>query len=362
MNKRDFMNALRNGLNFLPPQDLAEIMDEFEQHFQAGLEQGRTEQDLIDQLGDPNRIIEGYRTEVLGDTPPPIEPEPQREERTSPPPRSGGGSGFASSVNIHERYPAGKIRLIQIEAVDSDVVFVLSEGDEVRVDIEGSSASTIYAQCDNGVLHVAQEFRLFKLLHWGREPEFRITLPALFQGALETSTASGDIRLPDFKGQACKIQTVSGDFRLGDVYASENLFFKSISGDMRAGKSMAESIDIATTSGDIKFGDLTTNRLGIDTVSGDIEQAPGSVWEARNLRIKTVSGDIRIALNDHWQQMDFVTVSGDIDLILPQESAHFEVQLSSVSGKLKNQLGNDSYSGRLIKAKTVSGDLKIKKQ
>lgn len=415
MDKQSYLAELRAGLNFLPPDELNEIMDEFEEHFLAGLSQGKTEQELADQLGDPKRIIEGYRTDALDQGAPHVEraePEPERREDAgerrrddaNERRRDGGArweedvyertrdiyertrdtiertrdtfertfdtleraarpvSGFASQVNIHERYPAGEVLAIDIVAVDSDIEFELSDEGEVRVDIEGMSACDTGVELRNGKLRIEQQFRLFKLFHWRKEPEIRITLPRVFEGTMEVETASGDIKLPGFKGYALKLRTVSGDLKLGDLYLSNALALSTVSGDFRMGKSMAESIDVNTTSGDMKFDSLTTKTLRVGGVSGDVEQKHGSVLEAAQLRIKTVSGDISLAMNDHWKSMDFVTVSGDIDLTLPEDSQRFEVQLDSVSGKVKNQLGNDSYSGRLIKAKTVSGDLKIVKQ
>ncbi len=368
MDKRDFLGQLKSGLNFLPPAELSEILDEFEQHFAAGLAQGKTEQELTAQLGDPARIVEGYRQDAMenGGVSEPDDvreaprfehprPEQPRREQSR---RGGSTSGFVSDISIHEQFPLADVKDIEVESSDSDIRFELHDESWVRVDIDGMAASDIYCELRNGRLRVVQEFRIFRLFHWRKQPDIVIGLPRAFGGTLKITTAAGDVRLPGFKGYALKVNSASGDFKMGDLYANE-ISLGSVSGDFDCGKLMGESIDISTTAGDLSADCITTNSLRVTSVSGDIDQRGGAVWEAKTFYFKTVSGDIGFAANDHWQRMDFTTVSGDIKLILPRDSAHFEVQLSSVSGKVKSRFGNDSYSGRTIKAKTVSGDLVI---
>lgn len=370
MNKREFLDALRAGLTFMPPKELSDVMAEFEEHFEVGVERGHSEQGLVDQLGDPKRIIEAYRSEALDrggltiETPVPQAPRvelPKQEPRREPQ-RQGEPSGaFSSSISIHERHPLADVREIAIEVADCDVLFELTDGEEVALDIEGMTNCTIRAGLSSGVLAVRQEFNWLRILSWRKSPAIRVSIPRVFGGKLGVITASGDIRLPGFKGESLLMKTVSGDFKFGDLYARDRIELHSTSGDLRAGKCMADEVHVHTTSGDMRFGALTCGRLKLNSVSGDVDQEKGCVWEAQTLFVKTVSGDIKLALNDHWQKMEFVTVSGDIKLTLPMDSAPFDVRLDSVSGKLKNQLGSGSGTGREIKGKTVSGDMKIER-
>lgn len=56
MTRNDFLNALYRALLYLPAKERQEIMQDYEEHFAAGLEQGKTEEEICRALGDPGEI------------------------------------------------------------------------------------------------------------------------------------------------------------------------------------------------------------------------------------------------------------------------------------------------------------------
>lgn len=63
MNKQEFMTNLKR---LLPVYDSREILNDFEEHFLTGLEQGKTEEEIAADLGDPVEIAKGYGYNVEG--------------------------------------------------------------------------------------------------------------------------------------------------------------------------------------------------------------------------------------------------------------------------------------------------------
>ena len=53
MNKKEFLNKLSAYLEGIQKDDREDILSDFEEHFEVGLDKGRTEEDLADSLGDP---------------------------------------------------------------------------------------------------------------------------------------------------------------------------------------------------------------------------------------------------------------------------------------------------------------------
>lgn len=53
MNKTEYLNELYARLSFLPQQERMEIMHDYEEHFAAGLEKGKTEEQICTELGSP---------------------------------------------------------------------------------------------------------------------------------------------------------------------------------------------------------------------------------------------------------------------------------------------------------------------
>ena len=75
MNKNEFLNELERSLASLPAEERREIINDFQEHFQAGAENGKTEAQLCEELGDPKSCAAQYLAEQ----------RPVRPEAATPP-------------------------------------------------------------------------------------------------------------------------------------------------------------------------------------------------------------------------------------------------------------------------------------
>jgi len=57
MNKEQYLSKLKK---MLPPDESSEIINDFEEHFATGLADGKTEQEIIESLGNPVDIAKEY--------------------------------------------------------------------------------------------------------------------------------------------------------------------------------------------------------------------------------------------------------------------------------------------------------------
>jgi hypothetical protein len=65
MNRNEFVSTLRNGLGNISPASVEEILYDYREHFDIGLEQGKTEDEISQSLGDPRLIARQYRAEYI---------------------------------------------------------------------------------------------------------------------------------------------------------------------------------------------------------------------------------------------------------------------------------------------------------
>ena len=65
MNQNEFFNILMDGLRDFPEIKLHDIISYYENNFVLGLASGKTEEEIITELGNPNLIVNEYRTEDL---------------------------------------------------------------------------------------------------------------------------------------------------------------------------------------------------------------------------------------------------------------------------------------------------------
>ena len=63
MNQNEFFNILMEGLKDLPEIKLQDIISYYEHNFTLGLASGKTENEIINELGGPNSIINKYINE-----------------------------------------------------------------------------------------------------------------------------------------------------------------------------------------------------------------------------------------------------------------------------------------------------------
>jgi uncharacterized membrane protein len=63
MTREAFMARLREGLRGMPPQAVADIVADYEQHFADGEAAGRSEAEVAAALGDPDRLAREVRAE-----------------------------------------------------------------------------------------------------------------------------------------------------------------------------------------------------------------------------------------------------------------------------------------------------------
>lgn len=61
MNKTSFMQTLYSNLSGIPENEKNEIMYDYEEHFRMAKEQGRTEEDTVNSMGDPVQIARQFR-------------------------------------------------------------------------------------------------------------------------------------------------------------------------------------------------------------------------------------------------------------------------------------------------------------
>jgi len=64
MTRDDFISRLRLGLRGLPEQAQADIVSDYQTHFADGLAAGRSESDIAQALGDPDRLARELKAEA----------------------------------------------------------------------------------------------------------------------------------------------------------------------------------------------------------------------------------------------------------------------------------------------------------
>ena len=65
MNKKEFLDNLSKYLRGVPGEDERDIISDFEEHFEMGKKEGRTEEDLAKSLGDPKALANQLKANIM---------------------------------------------------------------------------------------------------------------------------------------------------------------------------------------------------------------------------------------------------------------------------------------------------------
>ena len=164
----------------------------------------------------------------------------------------------------------------------------------------------------------------------------------------------------------CEVSGIEGSGRRNDDYNNRN----DVSVRFVVTVPAHANVDVNTVNGDVEVQELRGN-VEANTINGDVEAASsGGPVEAR-----TVNGSIRARGQIASDGLNYSTVNGSIELVLPQNS-NADVDLSTVNGRVSSdfpitfsgeinprriraKLGN---GGPSLRARTVNGGIRLVRQ
>ena len=65
MNKKEFLDSMSKYLRSVPREDEQDIINDFEEHFEIGKKEGRSEEEMAESLGDPRALANQFRANIM---------------------------------------------------------------------------------------------------------------------------------------------------------------------------------------------------------------------------------------------------------------------------------------------------------
>lgn len=401
MTKTEYMEILKESLSSFSQELQDEILEDYNRHFVEGEKLGKSEEEIIRELGNIDEMIQEL-TAMDADIGQDADIEPGTEEQPG-----------STDVEQSYSYVCG-YRAVELDGNIADVVIEPSDDGRIYVEYKNSMSGKyqrlyrFYQREENGVFYAGvkakETQKMVKFLgrtvtvsgplFSGRDNSILLLvkvpagLPGLVfhttsgdvqingirVGSLMGKTKSGDIEMEQTAPEKLDLSALSGDLALYDVKARE-VKLTTTSGDVKIRTLKAESLYAMTSSGDIeltgatelKEGELITSSGDIDaegivaetlsctTTSGDIEADAGS----RVLRCSSTSGDIEAVAIGPYKENNRIlqcnTISGDIEATA--SGTAMQVDLTTVSGDV--QLDMELVRGMDVNANTMSGEIEI---
>lgn len=393
MTRAEYLGKLQEQLEKFGNELQQEIMEDYRQHFAEGEAEGRTDAEIIQELGNIEDMIQELRyTEA--------EVQPGESGKAATQAQSGQGCGEDASAwqgvegaaqgsgaegqNAEAEQPfvsndkacTGNFKGVVLKTGVADIALVQSEDDTVHVDYrnDGSAEDKMkyefYQYEKDGVFYAG--VRRNKNYNDGTQRSFsigpttitfhnnfnigsrneNIALIARVPGnipEIKMETSSGDIEVSKLTAVKVKGVTASGDVSVSETVL-EKLEVTTASGDITANALTVEKLDFTTASGDANMKGVKSSKTNIVTASGDVSCME---MTSEKIDVKTASGDVNLKADAG--QYHLVTASGDINL--DTAAAPEKVEANTVSGDINLRM--KAVEGAEVKTNSRSGDITI---
>lgn len=377
MTRADYMQHLREALVGYDSQFVQEILDNYEEHFEAGIRSGRTEEEICEELGNIESFLKDIE-DMMGDK----DIHTHEIEKVT------------AIQQEDKRDDNGEIGCIELSMLSIDVSVLPSRDGQLHSYFESGKDKGEYLEEDfSGGCYFAKERPRKKngkdksflgiafMVGFGNNTDdlgrLIVEVPAQvhtvkvksLQGDITAEnlkaekttleSMSGDIRLTQWTSPVMQVKTFSGDVKTHEVYAQESTM-QTTSGDVEIRCGKVKELSINSTSGDIKILDMQMERLKAKSVSGDIEVNES---EAEELSVSSTSGDVKGRL--YGKKLSVQTVSGDIRMTLDRRGKRLMARSQTMSGEVRivdnyqpgGQTDADAISGYFS---TISGDISVR--
>lgn len=265
------------------------------------------------------------------------------------------------------------LRNIEVDWVSGPVTMEFYDGDTIQI------TETARHQLDDNEKLLLEVSGGTLAIHWDSSwldlsimqddsKSLEILIPQQFTDTLESvsiETASGDITLQDLSATEMSFETVSGMIDVRNISA-EVLLIESTSGEI-IGSSLkgTERFKAGSVSGNMELIGITAGEMKLDTTSGVITAEA----KADTVIGDSVSGNLSLVMQNQPEKLTMESVSGSLDVTLPESKGGFLCTFSSVSGDFNcnfdTQKSGDLYmygeGSAEVKLSTTSGNAELNK-
>ena len=352
MTKQEYLAQLKQALSTYSPSFQQEILDAFESHFQEGLAQGRSEEEIMNDLGTIDDVLENIH--MMGGEKAQTSHNKDDYETL----KNGLDSAFNAFTSIANKaldqvkdyvstnkksdkdtpYYYGTSETKTIE--DTSIVAVyLRLHPTVKLfsslDIEIQSgeslsytftpAKTIFSRQGNQDVLVSIDgtTATIEICSAGK---LALVLP-LHIKALKTQLSIGDMNIDNIALEEFHCENKTGDI---DISNSDiiHAYFDMNAGDIDVDDSNFQDITLHMSAGDIDFNN-TAGNLQAKLTAGDINIDHHA---GENISILATAGDIDLDLVGHIQNLEINATAGDIDVTT--DNTDYTATISSKLGDI----------------------------
>lgn len=269
----------------------------------------------------------------------------------------------ADSGEMHLTFAAEEVYRIDLTLVSEDVTVEASQDDRYHVFWNAEENPRVAASVKNGVLRVE---RLPGVDERRTDKKFDATIQGDIDNIVRTENGKIEIHLDSIDSMIKSIgQTIKNT--IAKSGANINVHFGDSRVTIQVPERAVPHVKLLTTSGDIDVQQAALADLSVISTSGDIDVDLNEEQPISRIELRTTSGDIEVCayvedmsvastsgdvdVEGRVDRLNASTISGDIDVRAEVQ----EINFKAVSGDAFLEF--ESLSLREVRGSTVSGDI-----
>ena len=354
MTRHEFMEALRERIAALPREERERLEEYYNEIIDDCVEDGIDEEEAVAALRSPDdlmrELLPADGVSVESGASAPVGTSAAEAAR----PRSGEVVDALRSLDVRVRHADVTLRRA---ALDNGAAAQLQFSDPSRFEwrMNGDALEIVEStpEAKRGLLG---------LLDLGTRNlgTVTVTLAAGLEGALNCSSASGDLTADGLEiGGSANLNSHSGDVKLRGFACAGDVKLRSLSGDIDVRDARCAEMSLSTASGDIEIDRGGAASVFAKSASGDVRIDEFDCGD--RLAVDTASGDIDLS-RCLAPAMQLNAISGDIDVRLPNRAGKCDIHADTRSGRIRlprEWTPADSADSCRVNARTVSGDITV---
>lgn len=300
MRQEEYLRKFMEELDDFSPEDKEQIREYFQEMICDRMENGETEEEILQAIGSPEEVAEKLRSEYAART---------GEENRN---RTGNGT-------LTGEQPAQEIRFLRVKAENTRIqVYTVKEG-SVRVLYEPREGmDEIWTNEENGVFTFQQRMRkwwFFDGFRFGKNRGITVEIPESFHGNVELITKNAVIEIENPGAlESLTVKTSNARITASHIQ-SERCWMETSNGRITVSGAAGGDFYARSSNGNIFLADGSfTGKTEIRTSNGAIEVSGAG---GRDIFLQTSNGPVRGRLTGKISDYDIESKTSNASSTLP---------------------------------------------
>lgn len=337
MNKTDFLENLKKRLGSISGNERQSVLDYYDEMISDGVENGKTEEEAVAELGSPESVVENILAEfaVSG------EKNMQKYEKTERKVRIDGKSKLKVKCEIEK---------INVTATDgNEIAFTYYEGEKLQRDLTDKDGEVVLETRDKS---------WFFRNRFGLDEEvltIDVAVPREFSGDLILEAATSAINVRDlFKVKELRAKVSTGSVRAENLKA-EKAFFETSTGSITVnGAEILGDAEIKATTGSVKAENVKAGgRLEVNVTTGSLKCDA----EAGKLALKATTGNVKFSVKNA-DEIYVKCAMGSVKGTVSGAESEYDIHSSATMGK-SNLSERTGTTGKKLTVITTTGSINV---